>query len=73
MGDRFRNSNQLHHASNNGMNVCYWDGSTQFVDLTTHPIPWNGTDGEGGRVFSFNTSGTEAVRDAWAVLSQGQK
>jgi len=69
IGDRFPNSATLPHAAHNGTNVCYWDGSTVFVDLDTHPIAWNTTAG-GGRAFTMATTGAEAVRDSWLVLSR---
>lgn len=73
LGDRFENSSQLPHAGRNGTNVCFWDGSSRFVDLGTHPIPWNAAGADGGRVFSDNLAGTEATRDAWAILSKKRR
>ncbi len=72
MGDRFENSLQMPHAGRNGMNVCYWDGSVQFVDLGTGGIPWNST-AEDAEVFSDTDKGSEATRDAWVILSQKRK
>jgi prepilin-type N-terminal cleavage/methylation domain-containing protein/prepilin-type processing-associated H-X9-DG protein len=74
MGDRFENSLQMPHIARNGMNVCYWDGSVQFVDLGTGGgIPWNDTDADDAEIFSDAAAGSEATRDAWTLLSQKRK
>jgi prepilin-type processing-associated H-X9-DG protein len=61
------------HAARNGMNVCYWDGSVQFVDLGTGGIPWNETGTDDAQVFSETLAGSEATRDAWTLLSKKRK
>jgi len=70
MGDRFLRSDQLPHRELRGTNVCYWDGSVQFVKLDVESFPWNAVNGDGARVFSNDANGSTATRDAWVVLSK---
>jgi prepilin-type N-terminal cleavage/methylation domain-containing protein len=72
LGDRFEKSTELPHASRNSMNACYWDGSTQRVDLAQAQIPWNATEGE-AKIFSADAAGSTATRDAWSLFSKKRR
>ncbi|NQT51731.1 type II secretion system protein [bacterium] len=73
LGDRFENSDKMPHASKDGMNVCYWDGSVQFADTKIGGIPWDATGPDGEQIFSEGAPGAVLTRDAWSVLSKKRR
>jgi type II secretory pathway pseudopilin PulG len=81
LADVFLRNIQLPHGLKNGLNVCYWDGAIQWIDINTRDIPlsWNADEtvaGEGAaRTYSktgsdYNLAAATAVCDAWTLLSK---
>jgi len=76
LADVFINSLEMTHRARNGLNVCYCDGSVQWVSLGTEKIPWNDTttiEGSEADAFSDDLPGYRAVRDAWEFLSRRRR
>ena len=69
LADIFYDSLMLPHGGRGGMNVCYMDGSTQWVAIKSDEIPWDSTSGK-SEVFSDTSTGHAAVRDTWVAVSK---
>ena len=72
LADLFLNSLELPHKTRNGLNCCFWDGSTQWVSQTTLDIPWTATE-EDARTFGDDHAGILGVRDTWMLLSEHRR
>ena len=77
LSDLFQRPDEMTHRSRNAINCCFWDGSTQLVDLTTYRMKWNtkveNEEGVDVDAFSPDKAGAIAVRDTWVVLSGARR